>query len=786
MATKTAGLADANHQHAVPGRHLTVLATQVASQLETTWDSIRPGQRAWLGATVGALLPFLLFMAFMGTLVKGGLETLLALTIFLLAGVVLALLFGLLAILIRAVLNLMPPLFFGAAVGSIGGFIFILTQFPFPDEVVRVLAVIPVLIEAILGAAIAVIFGGMKTLSPLRKTITVAGFISSISLSAVTIYWLSSPGFLPVPTPTADATNVPQLDAPDPAKPGNFQVRTLFYGSGMDRQRPEYGVLVSLKTQPVDGSSFVQSWRGLSGKIRQHYWGFDDKAMPLNGRVWYPAGDGPFPLVVIVHGSHAMEEFSDSGYTYLGELLASRGMIVVSVDQNFLNTTLQTLGLGSIEDENDLRAWLLLQHLRLWHEWNAAKDNLFYAKVDTTNIALVGHSRGGQAVAIVALFNKLSSYPEDAAVKFDFHFNIRSIVAIAPAQEQYKPAGRLVTLENVNYLVLQGSYDSDGIAYYGIGQYNRIKFTDDQYWLKASVYIDRANHGQFNTVWGRTDQPPPLSWFLNTVPLIDGEAQRKIAKVYISAFLEATLGHKREYVPLFQDHRRGAAWLPAVTILNQVEDSRFRVLADFDEDFDVTTGTAAGIILTGQNLAVWHEGLLVLRQGSQDTSGAYLGWNKIDTSDKPASYTIVLPDGLAQQWQLDNRSRLFFSLADGNRIPSAPGSTDSQSRPSATVPLDLTVELVASNGLTVRLPLSRFAVIPSPIEVHLTKWDMLNTGRWTSLWEPVLQTFELPLADFVQVNPDFNPSSLKLIRFSLDRVPVGTIILDAVGFQLSR
>ena len=34
----------------------------------------------------------------------------------------------------------------------------------------------------------------------------------------------------------------------------------------------------------------------------------------------------------IVHGNHGMDDFSDPGYAYLGELLANRGFIVASVD----------------------------------------------------------------------------------------------------------------------------------------------------------------------------------------------------------------------------------------------------------------------------------------------------------------------------------------------------------------------------------------------------------------------------------------------------------------------
>jgi hypothetical protein len=40
-----------------------------------------------------------------------------------------------------------------------------------------------------------------------------------------------------------------------------------------------------------------------AGTIRKEYWGFDFTKLPVHGRVWYPDGAGPFPLVLIVHGN---------------------------------------------------------------------------------------------------------------------------------------------------------------------------------------------------------------------------------------------------------------------------------------------------------------------------------------------------------------------------------------------------------------------------------------------------------------------------------------------------
>ncbi|MFN8582407.1 MAG: hypothetical protein U0163_15715 [Gemmatimonadaceae bacterium] len=128
-----------------------------------------------------------------------------------------------------------------------------------------------------------------------------------------------------------------QLRAPDPSQKGPYAVRTLYYGSGTDKRRAIFRDSVTIRTAVVDGSAFASAPDKDQEKIRKKYWGFDFKKLPVNGRVWYPDGPGPFPLVLIVHGNHDMKDFSDPGYGYLGELLASRGFILVSVDENFLN-----------------------------------------------------------------------------------------------------------------------------------------------------------------------------------------------------------------------------------------------------------------------------------------------------------------------------------------------------------------------------------------------------------------------------------------------------------------
>ncbi|MGH7443310.1 MAG: hypothetical protein ACREKM_00465, partial [Longimicrobiales bacterium] len=138
-----------------------------------------------------------------------------------------------------------------------------------------------------------------------------------------------------VPNDAATVLARHTIDAPDPALRGDYAVRTLYYGSGTDRRRSAYRDSVTIRTTSVDASELVSL--GDNADERNGYWGFTPKEFPRNARVWYPDGAGPFPLVLVVHGNHNMKDFSDPGYGYLGQMLASRGFILVSVDENFIN-----------------------------------------------------------------------------------------------------------------------------------------------------------------------------------------------------------------------------------------------------------------------------------------------------------------------------------------------------------------------------------------------------------------------------------------------------------------
>lgn len=588
-----------------------------------------------------------------------------------------------------------------------------------------------------------------------------------------------------------------------PAERGTFAVSRLYYGSGTDRNRAEYRDSVTYKTRAVDASPFA-SIPPAQAKDRKKYWGFDLKQAPINGRVWYPEGAGPFPLALIVHGNHNPRDFSDPGYGYLGELLASRGVILASVDENFIN---------GLSGENDGRAWLLLKHLEAFKRFTDSSAGPLAGKVDMTRIVLMGHSRGGEAAAHAATFNRLRYYPDDFKQRFDFNFAIKGVVAIAPVDGQYQPASQLMPLENVNYLLIHGSHDGDVSTFSGIRQFDRLRFTDGRPHFKSIFYMYRANHGQWNSVWNNKDNGPRSGRNLDLRTLIPAEDQRRFGEVVISAFMEATLHGRTEYLPMFRDHRTAGRWLPKTMYATRFAESGYVPLAEFDEDVDLTTGMP-GVTVSTDSLATWRENVIPFRgrgTDNQRNNAAWIGWNnRIAGPDtmrfgRAASYTVSLSDSLVRSLSIGDRGALYLSIALTKDKPgprAAPRDTtkrdtsraarkaaeDSAKRapkppkpnPAAdTLPIDLTLEVEDAEGRVGRVPMSRYGPVRRPMEAYIYRRAGRDAQRFTNLFELVPQTFVVPLADFAASG--FRPVQLRRIRLVFDKTVLGTIVLDDVG-----
>ncbi|CAF3516125.1 unnamed protein product [Rotaria sp. Silwood1] len=428
----------------------------------------------------------------------------------------------------------------------------------------------------------------------------------------------------------------------DPSIDGNYSYSFLTYGSSFD-ERVDYGIKASIKTPTIDLSSIIKL-----SSFNKNVFKYNESTLPLNGRIWYPTNNtGPYPVVLMVHGNHISTESSEIGYEYLGKMLASQGFVAVSIDENFLNGApfFFSTGYGKISKikkynfgsnnapEFIARSIIILETLQQFRLWNEQKTNEFYNKLDLTNIGLMGHSRGGEAIVIAYLFNKLNFLPDyPSNVLFNnYSFGIKALFSIGGTDDNYMPLGRTLQLYDVTMFAIHGIYDADVSSFLFQSKLTNLKFTSKSmnYNFKASLYVHQANHGQFNTDWGRYDLISGAKQYMNVRPIMTMEEQQHISKIYMSALMNIVLKNQTHYRLLFEDYRSGLSYLPYTNYISTFQDSNEIIIADF-ENYDVTVGTIIDSKINITNLLLWssvyvkvYRSTMLLLQPIENTISKY-------------------------------------------------------------------------------------------------------------------------------------------------------------------
>lgn len=404
--------------------------------------------------------------------------------------------------------------------------------------------------------------------------------------------------------------------------PATYKVEKITYGpkSAYDYGEENYAPYLRLPKGQ-------DRWRKL-------FFGYTPSHVPYEGDLYLPVGVKNAPLLVFVHGNHNMIEDNKGGYDYLGRYLAARGVAFQSVEQSHFNAY---FGKG-LSGENDARALSLLDHAD-----KILSDPRFKDRIDPNRVYLGGHSRGGEAAAVAASFAELPYNPDTGeATK---NVNVAGVLAVAPTDGQYKPGDRAVDL-NLPYFLVTGAWDQDVSSLEGMDQYLRAGA-----W-RGQLFVDDANHSQFNSNWGRLDREGLQALALATGNILDKADQQRFLEVAAYAFIK---DHR-----LFNDFK---AYVPQSGFALATQ-PKSRILADFEEDADLTTATDAAPDIKGAT--TYQEGAFIPsdRGGANhvarligtyalDVNGAEDGDFALDVAAKSgrADVKITLIDGAGETVQ---------------------------------------------------------------------------------------------------------------------------------------
>ena len=368
-------------------------------------------------------------------------------------------------------------------------------------------------------------------------------------------------------------------------------------------------------------------------RLREMFFGYTPAHVPYEGDLYLPVGVKHAPLVVFVHGNHNMIEDNQGGYEYLGRYLAARGVAFQSVEQSHFNAY---LGKG-LSGENDARALSLLDHAR-----KVVEDPRLKERIDADRIYFGGHSRGGEAAAIAASFATLPYNPDTGEATKSL--NVAGVLAVAPTDGQYKPGDRPVALD-VPYFLVTGAWDQDVASLEGMDQYMRARA-----W-RGQLMVDYANHSQFNSNWGRLDREGLEALALATGNVLPKEEQQRYLEVAAYAFVKDRA--------LFDDFK---AYVPEAGYALATESAGF-VLADFEEDSDLTTAGGDGVSPDFSGASTYEEGAFIPSDRGGNNHVARLFGTLVLSTEKGADGDFAM-DVAAKRGRADVKVKLVDAAGE--------------------------------------------------------------------------------------------------------------------------
>jgi len=469
--------------------------------------------------------------------------------------------------------------------------------------------------------------------------------------------------------------------------------------------------------------------------------GFD---VPLQGRLYVRIGDGgaPRPLVIIAHGYWGNpEEPSLRGYAWLARHLARWGMTVCSIDLSTVNVFTNFDGL-----QQSTRAEVILKMIE-----RLAGTPI--AAVDRDRVGLVGHSMGGEAVAVAQALNVARHQP----------FGIRGVVSLAPTNYRTDVANT-----HAAYLQLHGSLDYllDSTDFVGGNspRFGGFRLYDRAWRPRSLAWIEGARHEGWNSVW--FNSPNSGESPAGGLPELTLDEQQAVGKAYITAFFLDTLAGRAQYRGYLSGPARPRS-IGNTRVFLEHQSPSVVVVDDFG-DADGQSGTSEeqppneavnrrGQAVTATGVDRWDDvEHRTLPHSVHDTRGTDVAWRAPGARYESGLGTLVT----AETATLSLRVAQHYDERDD-------GEPDETWNP-VGLRADLSVEL-DDGTRRARVRLGVGGSIPYPL-----------LGREVY---SVFRTVRLPLDAFTAVEPALNLRALRTVRLLFDLRTRGRLLIDDVEFD---
>lgn len=442
-----------------------------------------------------------------------------------------------------------------------------------------------------------------------------------------------------------------------------------------------------------------------------------------------------YPMVVIVHG----QGHDYKGYDYLLNHWAMNGFIAASI--HLVNTS------GVMKGSD--RALILFEHLNIL-------KNIFGAKA-ANNIGIMGHSRGGEAVAIAPRLNNQQGLGH----------NINAVISLAPTNQYTNETlgGAWATPYLVIYGAMDGDVDGSGWQpwHFTLGNSGFALYDKANNAKKCMVFVYGATHNRFTTIGtetdvaslGPTDKPK----------LINVDAHQKIARAYMTAFFRWQLKNEDQWQGIFRGE-----WVPAA--VTQADGGKVKLYVQYSD-------TSKNVIDNFEGIHTSTSWQVSTNGGSVDDSGTLPVDPVEDELYDADAHSPHETSGLVLRWdgtggKLEFKPKNPIDIHNFKAISfRVTQKVDSKSNP-VDQAQDLYLTLTDTKNKSRAIKVGKFAEIPSPQK----RYD-------NNLTKSAMCTVQIPLHVFtIEVigTDKVNLNNIKALTFEFKAKPKGEIEIDDIEF----